>query len=98
MGRSFGGLIASNMANSTIGKSMFSGIVLLTPYYRLFTERLNEVYKYLVPLTYVKPNHSFYAEYAEMPEAYVAKYREIFEDTRNVGHFTAVMACVWVEE
>lgn len=61
--RSLGGLIATNMANTTIGKSMFAGVVLLTPYYRLFTEKLYQAYKYLVPLTWVKPNHIFKCEY-----------------------------------
>lgn len=59
MGRSFGGLIATNMANTTIGKAMFKGVVLLSPYYRLFTEKLYETYKYLVPLCWVKPRHLF---------------------------------------
>lgn len=62
-GRSFGGLIATNMANSTIGRAMFAGVCLLTPYYRLFTERLYESYKWLVPLCKVRPNHVFPCEY-----------------------------------
>ena len=59
MGRSFGGLIVTNLANTTIGRAMFSGVILLTPYYRLFTERLYSAYKYLVPLTKVHPNYTF---------------------------------------
>ena len=86
------------MANTVIGKSMFAGVILLTPYYRLFTERLYEAYKYLVPLSAVRPNHVFPCEYEEMPEEYVNKYRPIFEDPRNLLFFTARTAKIWVEE
>ena len=58
-GRSFGGLLVTNMANTVVGRSMISGVILLTPYYRLYTELLYESYKYLVPLTYFRPNHIF---------------------------------------
>lgn len=86
------------MANTTIGKAMFSGVLLLTPYYRLFTERLYEAYKWLVPLVKIRPNHVFECEYESMPEEYIDKYRLIFEDSRNVLFFTAVTAKLWVEE
>ena len=86
------------MANSTIGKSMFAGLVLLTPYYRLFTERLYESYKFLVPLSYVKPNHYFPCEYSDDPEEYVAKYKFLYEDPRVLDFFYANTAKIWVEE
>ena len=69
-GRSFGGLIATNMANTTIGRSLISGVVLLSPYYRLFTEKLYDNYKYVVPITWVKPKHFFMSEFAEFDEEY----------------------------
>ena len=97
-GRSFGGLLATNMANTTIGQSLFSGVILLSPYYRLFTEKLYDVYKYLVPLTYVKPHHKFVSEFAEMDPEYYKQYAAIFEDPRNVSFFTATTARLWVEE
>jgi len=40
MGRSFGGLIATNMAASLIGQKMFKACALLTPYFRLYDEGL----------------------------------------------------------
>ena len=86
------------MANTTIGRAMFSGVCLLTPYYRLFTERLYEAYKWLIPLCKVRPNHVFPCEYQEMPEEYLQKYRLIFDDERNVLFFTANTAKIWVEE
>ena len=97
-GRSFGGLIATNMANTTIGRSMFAGVVLLTPYYRLFTERLYDAYKFIVPLSMVKPMHKFPTEFAEMDEEYEEQYKEIFHDPREIGFFTAKTARIWVEE
>ena len=97
-GRSFGGLIATNMANTTIGRKMFDGVVLLTPYYRLFTERLYDNYKFIVPLTMVKPMHKFPTEFAEMDEEYEEQYKEIFHDPREIGFFTAMTARIWVEE
>lgn len=98
MGRSFGGLIATNLANTTIGRAMFSGVILLTPYYRLFTERLYDTYKYLRPLCKIRPNFVFECEYAEMDPEYYAKYKSLLDDSRWVSHFTAKMAAVWVEE
>ena len=86
------------MANSTIGKSMLSGVVLMTPYYRLFTERLYEAYKYLIPLTSIKPQHKFVCEYSEKSPEYYAKYKSIFEDERNIDFFTAQLARIWIEE
>ena len=97
-GRSYGGLIATNMANSTIGRRMFAGIVNLTPFYRLFTERLYQAYKYLVPLCYVHPNYIFQCEYVARDEAFQKKYKNIYEDDRNIGFFTAVTARIWNEE
>uniref|UniRef100_A0A7S3HUJ0 Serine aminopeptidase S33 domain-containing protein n=1 Tax=Favella ehrenbergii TaxID=182087 RepID=A0A7S3HUJ0_9SPIT len=97
-GRSFGGLLATNMANTLIGKSMFAGVVLLTPYYRLFTERLYEAYKWLIPLTTVKPNHKFMCEYSEMDPEWAARYEPILNDSRNVNFFTATTARLWVEQ
>ena len=85
------------MANTTIGHSLISGVVLLSPYYRLFTEKLYESYKYLVPLTWVKPQHLFYSEFAEIDEEYYNLYKVIFEDPRNLSFFTAVTARIWVE-
>ena len=97
-GRSFGGLLATNMANSLLGKSMFAGVVLLTPYYRLFTERLYEAYKFLVPLTNVRPNHVFECEFSEQDPEYMARYELLFSDPRNLTFFTAVTARLWVEQ
>ena len=44
LGRSFGGLIATNMANTLLGRSLIKGVILLTPYYRLCNEKLYDSY------------------------------------------------------
>lgn len=98
MGRSFGGLLATNMGNTTIGKAMFSGVILLTPYYRLFTERLYQSYKYLLPLTKVHPSYTFECEFVEPDPEYYAKYKANIDDPRWVLTFTAMTATLWVEE
>ena len=86
------------MASTLIGKNMFKGVILITPYYRLFTERLYEAYKFLVPLTCVKPNHLFFSEFAEMDPEYAKRYEQVLTDPRNVDFFTAMTARLWVEE
>ena len=98
MGRSFGGLIATNMINSIVGKSMFSGVSLLTPYYHLWTEKLYRLYPYVKMATYVKPNHILPSEFQAESEEYMEKWHEIFEDPRSIYYFTLKMATVWVEE
>lgn len=85
------------MANSTIGKAMFKGVVLLSPYYRLFTEKLYDIYKYLIPICWVKPRHLFVTEYSEMDADYLERYKDIFDDKRNLNAFTARLAKLWVE-
>jgi hypothetical protein len=42
-GRSFGGLIATNLQGTFIGSKMFRATVLITPYYRLFDEKLYSI-------------------------------------------------------
>ena len=77
---------------------MFAGILLLTPYYRLFTERLHDSYKYLLTISYIRPNHSIPCEYDDMPEEYVEKYRFCYDDPTGLMFFTAKTAVIWCEE
>ena len=95
-GRSYGGLIATNMASTIIGKSMFSGIVLLTPYYHLYTERLYESYKLILPLSKIYPNYVITSEFEEKDEDYTERYKVILEDPRNLNFFTVTTAKIWV--
>ena len=77
---------------------MFSGVILITPYYRLFTEKLYQAYWQLIPLTNIKPNFAFQSEFVEMPADYLEKYGLIWNDPRNVCYFTAMTARIWIEE
>jgi len=86
------------MANTTIGKSMFSGVVLLTPYYRLNNDKLYEAHNLLIPLTNIRPNHVFMSEFAESDPEYMETYRHAFEDPTNLNFFTAMTARFWIEE
>ena len=56
-GRSFGGLIATKMAASTIGKRMFRGVYLLNPFYKSYGNRLEKKRTIVKTLWYVKPHH-----------------------------------------
>ena len=56
-GRSFGGLIATKMAASTIGKSMFRGVVLLSPFYKSYGDRLEKMRQVINVLRFVKPHY-----------------------------------------
>ena len=73
--RSFGALIATNMLNTTLGRSMISGIVLLSPFYRLFTERLYDNESTLRLLSWFTPFKKFMSEHAEKPDWYLEEYK-----------------------
>lgn len=98
LGRSFGGLIATNMAATPVGQAMFSGLSLLTPYYRLWTEKLYKVYNAVKCLSKVRPNYEFKSEFQEDEPGYWEEWHEIFEDPRSIYSFTAKTASLWVEE
>ena len=98
MGRSFGGLIATNMANTTIGRSMFAGVVLLTPYFRHARELLYQVYKYVKTLAFAHPYYIFKCNWDPPSQEYLEKYRQLIEDPKNIEFYTAQTACIWVEE
>ncbi len=57
-GRSFGGLIATNMAATTIGKKMFKSVALVTPYYRLYDESLYSKAWYINLIGKIAPHYT----------------------------------------
>ena len=77
---------------------MFAGVCLLTPYYRLWTEKLYNVYNAVKCLSKVRPNYRFESEFDGYDAEYMAEWHEIFEDPRSIYFFTAKTATVWVEE
>ena len=98
LARSFGGLIATNMLNTTIGRSMITGVILLTPFYRLFTERLYDSENKLRLLSWFAPYKKFYSEFSEKPEWYKEEYKLVNEDQKALDFFTAKTALIWIEE
>lgn len=56
------------------------------------------MYKYLVPVTAIYPAYKIPCEYKEMDPEYLAKYKELYEDPRNILDFSAMTARIWVEE
>ena len=55
MGFSMGALIAAHMMNSVIGRSMFSGVLLLNPFFRDLDGKVANVLKFSLPLSYIAP-------------------------------------------
>ena len=86
------------MLNTTLGRSMISGIVLLSPFFRLFTERLYEAENKLRLLSWFTPFKKFHSEYTEKPDWYKEEYRSVNEDPRSLGFFTVKTALIWIEE
>ena len=62
-GRSFGGLLATNMSVGPVAKSMFTGVATLTPYYRLYKEKLYNANKIINFLNTVYPNYIIRSEF-----------------------------------
>ena len=98
-GRSHGGLIATNMAATYLGKQMFSGICLLTPFYRLYKEKLYNYYPICKFLTLIgRPDTFWKSEYKPHPPEIMAEFAEKINDKRNSPGFTAKTATIWKEE
>lgn len=56
-GRSFGGLIAIKMAATTIGQSMFRGVVLSVPFFGSYNRALESKKVLLGIASFIKPHH-----------------------------------------
>ena len=54
-GFSFGGLVASRMASSVIGSSMFSGVIYNAPFFKDFDGKLVRVYPFCYAVSFVAP-------------------------------------------
>ena len=55
MGFSMGALVAAHMMNSVIGRSMFSGVLVLNPFFRDLDNKVANVLKFSLPLSYIRP-------------------------------------------
>lgn len=97
-GRSFGGLIATNMTDSILCQSMFTGICLLTPYYRLWTDKLYAHQPLLKLYRCINPHKMIPAEFKELPPEMEAKWGEKYNDPKADCSFTVTTGVLWAEE
>ena len=97
-GRSFGGLLATNMANSVIANSMFTGACVLTPYYRCWTDKLYNCRNLITFLDTVWPRYMAPSEFKERDPEWTKKWGFLDEDETFVSKFTARTGKMWIEE
>ena len=97
-GRSFGGLLATNMATGPVASAMFTGACVLTPYYRCWTEKLYENHNLITFLDKVWPTYVAPSEFKQKPAEWTAKWGETENDKTFVKKFTARGAKLWIEE
>jgi alpha-beta hydrolase superfamily lysophospholipase len=97
-GRSFGGLIATNMSVGIISESIFTGVALLTPYYRLWTEKLYTLMPVFKLGSYIVPHLVIEPEFKPLTPEIEAKWGHIHHDPRNDHSFTPTTALIWAAE
>ena len=56
--------MATNMASTLLGQSLFSGVCFLTPFYRLYTENLYSLQPKLKLTRFFKPHHMIPTEFS----------------------------------
>jgi len=82
VGRSFGSLIATNMSNTVLGKSMFhTGMIAICPCYGLYSDALEKKKFAFQILQYIKPYHQFCTKAVTKPKG---KGKPRPEDSRDV--------------
>ena len=91
-------MLATNMINTTIGKKMFAGIVLLSPFYRHLSEKMYDNETLIKTLAWLRPNHKFNNEFDEKPDWYQKEYKKVIEDPKFVYHATAKTLQIFIDE
>ena len=76
-GRSFGGLLATNMTTGPVASSMFAGAAVLTPYYRCWTEKLYDNSRFIKIMDTIYPNWCAPSEYPDPSPEWIAKWGEL---------------------
>ena len=87
LGRSFGGLLSTMMIGSEIGRKMFAGAILISPFYNDYkgmTTKLNAVYR---PLAKVFPKMKFSAKEKASSE-YETEHSKFYKDPRHIRFVT----------
>lgn len=90
-GRSFGGLIAAKMAATTIGRSMFRGVVFLTPFFKSYGNKVEKKSAIIKALCYIRPHMRFHSAPSNVrDETYSQKYAHFTaNEARKVAFMTA---------
>jgi alpha-beta hydrolase superfamily lysophospholipase len=91
MGRSFGGLIATNMAQTLIGQKMFKALALITPYYRLYNEKLYDLEWKVNLVGSVLPHKMMKQAWNDKPEEFKKKWPFLVNDKFQIDGFTPGM-------
>ena len=97
-GRSFGGLLASNMAAEPIAKPMFSGVVAFEPFYKFITDKLNRFEPLFKTLNTVHPHWIAKRDLPERPQEFRDKWGDLDKDPLIVRDYSARMAKLWLDE
>lgn len=77
---------------------MFSGIAVLTPYYHLGTEKLNDASMYLKLADKVKPNHIIPSALPERHPEWKKKWQYLDDDPIYVKLITPRTGVMWLQE
>ena len=86
------------MAVGPIANRMFTGVATLTPYYRLYTEKLYDNGQLIKLLNKIHPHYMAASEWQERDPEWKAKWGELDEDKVYENKFTARTASLWIEE
>ena len=78
-GRSMGGMIATNMMNTSLGSKMFRALFALTPFFRLANAKLYDKMPMIKFISYFKPFHVIPTEKASRTEEYMARWGEYLD-------------------
>ena len=77
------------MAVGPIADNLFTGVAALTPYYRLWTEKLYQNKRLISFLNAVHPHYSAKSEFKERDPEYMLKWGEYATDPTFIRKFTA---------
>ena len=77
------------MSVGPIADNLFTGVAALTPYYRLWTEKLYENKRLISFLNVVHPHYSAKSEFKERDSEWMTKWRDLATDQTFIRKFTA---------
>lgn len=97
-GRSFGGLIAFNMASSFVGQKMFKALGLITPYFRLHNEKLYDMTWKIRMIDMVLPYKPITQDWKNNDPEFARKWPFLVTDKQIIHDFTPRMAMCWLSE